>query len=544
MDEMQNILKNFISNNNIENNINNAYNNIINFDKTISSAASIIITNFINNKKMILNFYNFMYLFITSAYLIVWLCILIFFIVFECKKYKCLYYFILGFINLLVIISIWEIVLSGLFQGIRLYCRESPRVMKFLFTEDYIINGNTDNYPPKFGNKDPIQSELFSICLNGDGNLFQKFISKDTINSLLTQTINIKTISNNLYNIINNETNSANTITNSYNIYNNYSYIYSSILKLEEMYNNLYVLSDNFGDDNIRNITKYIRNNLDDPTCGKTYEYFVIKKSDCPKYSFVRNEITNSNENIYHCYIIQDLLSGSKASYSGSGCDNDYINKAISFIKEISNLLKNRINQLKEIQNNYILTWNNIYSEITSIKNQLSNIQNLLNDEINNKYIMGNCSSVKFDLIDFSEFISDSIGYKIKIMIIFAALSGIFGFILFYCILLILNQIKADNYFNYKNNNYEIYLDNNYSKINKYSKYRNIKPPTILKSDDEYQNKYKNKLSDIENKKEKNNKHNLSLDTKDINMNKNNNVIYNNIRKIEMRNLENKNKYY
>ena len=113
------------------------------------------------------------------------------------------------------------------------------------------------------------------------------------------------------------------------------------------MYNNLYLIPDNFGDDNIRNIINIIRENLDNSTCGKPYEYYVIKKNDCPKYSFILNQITNSDDNVYHCYIIQDLLSGSKASYSNSGCDNDYINTAISFIKEISNLLKNRINQLK-----------------------------------------------------------------------------------------------------------------------------------------------------------------------------------------------------
>ena len=71
IDEVQNKIKNFISDNNIENDLINAYNNIINFDKTIATASSIIITNFLNDKKMILNFFNFMFLFITSGYLIV-----------------------------------------------------------------------------------------------------------------------------------------------------------------------------------------------------------------------------------------------------------------------------------------------------------------------------------------------------------------------------------------------------------------------------------------------------------------------------------------
>ena len=540
---MQNNLKNYISSSTLENDLNNAYNNILNFDKTIASAASIIITNFINDKKIILNFFVFMYFFITCAYIIVLICVFIFLVVFECEKYKCLYYFIIAFVNLLVLLAIWEIVLSGLFQGIRLFCRESPRVMKFLFTEDYIVNGNTEDYPPKFGNKDSIQSELFSICLNGNGDLYQKFASISSLNTLLTQTENLKSKSNDLYNIINNDIENSNMLSSSYINYKNNSYIYSSILKLEEMYNNLYLVSDvfNFEYDNIRNITKTIRENLDNSTCGMTYEYYVIKKTDCPKYSIVLNEITSSVDNIYHCYIIQDLLSTSKASYSGSGCDNDYINTSINFIREISTLLKNRINQLKEIQNNFILTWNNLFSEINSINNLLTNIQYLLKDQINNKYPTGNCSSIKFDLIDFSDFIYDKIGYKIKIMIIFSAISGVLGFLLFYCILLIIHKIKNEYFYLYKNNNcgYGNNL-NNYNKIedyNKIIKIRKIRPPDF-KNDDEFINKYDNKLfSNKKNKKSNTtNKSNISLD-----INNKSKVIYNNVRKIEMRNLEMKN---
>ncbi len=540
---MQNNLKNYISSSTLENDLNNAYNNILNFDKTIASAASIIITNFINDKKIILNFFVFMYFFITCAYIIVLICVFIFLVVFECEKYKCLYYFIIAFVNLLVLLAIWEIVLSGLFQGIRLFCRESPRVMKFLFTEDYIVNGNTEDYPPKFGNKDSIQSELFSICLNGNGDLYQKFASISSLNALLTQTENLKSKSNDLYNIINNDIENSNMLSSSYINYKNNSYIYSSILKLEEMYNNLYLVSDvfNFEYDNIRNITKTIRANLDNSTCGMTYEYYVIKKTDCPKYSIVLNEITSSVDNIYHCYIIQDLLSTSKASYSGSGCDNDYINTSINFIREISTLLKNRINQLKEIQNNFILTWNNLFSEINSINNLLTNIQYLLKDQINNKYPTGNCSSIKFDLIDFSDFIYDKIGYKIKIMIIFSAISGVLGFLLFYCILLIIHKIKNEYFYLYKNNNcgYGNNL-NNYNKIedyNKIIKIRKIRPPDF-KNDDEFINKYDNKLfSNKKNKKSNTtNKSNISLD-----INNKSKVIYNNVRKIEMRNLEMKN---
>ena len=540
IDEIQNTIKIFITNNNnIDNDLINAYNNIINFDKTIATASSIMVTNFLNDKKMILNFFNFMFLFITSGYLIAWVCVFIFLIVFECKKYKYLYYFLVSFVNLLLLLAIWEIVLSGIFIGIRLFCRESPRVMQFLFTGDYILNGNTEKYQPKFGNKDPIQTELFSICLNGDGNLFQKFVSNSRLKSLLNQTENMKLKSNELNQIIDEEINFSNVLTNIYNNYNNYSYIYKSIIKLEEMYNNLYLVSDDFGDDNIRNIINNIRNNLDNSACGMTYEYFVIKKTDCPRYSIILNEISNSFDNIYHCYIIQDLLSTSKASYSSSGCNNDYINKAIIFIKEINNILKNRINQLKEIQNNYILTWNYIYSEINSINRLLNDMEYILKDGINNKYPLGNCSSVRFDLIDFSDYLSKKIGYKLKIMIIFSALSGILGFALFYCILLILNRIKSDTFLN-KNDSYRNYYNFNFTEIDsdksiKKRKIRSIKSPNLIKSNDEYQNNNKYIDNNEQNHKEK------YWDINDINMHKNKNI-YNNVRKIEMQNLEKKNK--
>ena len=546
MDEFQNEVLSYISSNNVLSELNNGYNSILNFDKTVATAASIMVTNYINDKKMILNFYEFMYMFITSAYLIVFTCVFIFLIVLEVKKYKFIYYFLLAFVNILVILTIWEIVLSALFQGIRLFCRESPRVMKFLFTEDYILNGNTGNYPPKFGNKDSLMIELFSICLNGDGDLFQKFMTKTSLNSYITQTANLKSKSNNLFNTIVNEIQISSMSVNFYNNYNNNSIIYSSILKLEEMYNNLYLVSDNFEDDDIRNIINKIRSYLDDTSCGMTYEYYVIKKSDCPRYSVVLNTISYSTDGIYHCYVIQDLPSGTKVSYSSSSCNNDYINAAIAFIKEINSILKSRIDQLKDLQKYYTLTWNNLYSEIKAIDSSLNNIQYILNNEISDKYKYANCSSVKYDLIDFSEFLSDEISYKLKIMIIFSLLAGILGFILFYCIMLIINRIKDKIYF--KKKNYDNDLYNDYSKlsqIGKKTKYRNIKTPNII-SDNSYDNFKSNddneKLLSNDINFDKNRNNNISRYTNDGPNEKNKGkVIYNNIRKIEMRYLGKKN---
>lgn len=540
MDELQNEVLSYISSNNVLSELNYGYNSILNFDKTVASAASIMVTNYINDKKMILNFYEFMYMFITSAYLIVFTCVFIFLVVLEVKKYKCIYYFLLAFINVLVILTLWEIVLAALFQGIRLFCRESPRVMKFLFTEDYILNGNTGNYPPKFGNKDSLMIDLFSICLNGNGDLFQKFMTKTSLNSYISQTDNLKSKSTDLLNTIINEVQISSMSVNFYNNYKNNSIIYSSILKLEEMYNNLYLVSDNFEDDDIRNIINNIRSNLGSESCGMTYEYYVIKKSDCPKYSVVLNTITYSTDGIYHCYVIQDLPSGTKVSYSNSSCNNDYINKAIVFIKEINSLLKSRIVQLKELQKYYALTWNNLYSEIKAINSSLNSIHYILNDEISDKYKYANCSSVKYDLIDFSEFLSDEISYKLKIMIIFSLLAGILGFILFYCIMLIINRIKEK--INFKNKYYyNNDLSHDYSKIsqiNKKTKYRNIKTPNII-SDNSYDNY---KIND-DNEKLLTNDINFDKNRKsDINNNNNKGkVIYNNIRKIEMRYLGKKN---
>jgi hypothetical protein len=253
----------------------------------------------------------------------------------------------------------------------------------------------------------------------------------------------------------------------------------------------------------------------------------------------VLNTISYTTDGIYHCYIIQDLLSGTKVSYSNSSCDSDYINLAISFIKEINNILKSRIDQLKELQKYYALTWNNLYSEIKAINNSLNNIQYILNDEINEKYKFANCSSVKYDLIDFSEFLSDEISYKLKIMIIFSLLAGILGFFLFYCIMLIINRIKDK--INFKNKNYDYGLNNDYSKLSQFTKktkYRNIRPPNII-SDNSYDN-YKTiddneKLLANDINYDNNRKNDL------INDKNKGKVIYNNIRKIEMRYLGKKN---
>ena len=530
----------YINNYGLSNELNEEYKNLMNFDKTVASAASIIMTNFINDKKLILNFFQFMFIFVFTGYLGTLVCIIIFLIIYQAEKYRHLYYFLIGFINLFVIFALWAIVLGALFQGIRLFVRESPRVMKFLFTDDYILNGNTDAYPPKFGYKDQTQIDLFNICLNGNGDLLSNYLNKNKLNNILTQTKSILNMINDLYSDINTEIQNSNLVQSPYNIISNTSYLYSSIAKLEEIKNNLYLVSDGFDTDDIREIINTIRTNLDSTSCQMTLEYYVIKKSDCPKYSVLLTEITNTVENIYHCYVIQDLVSGTRAQYTGSSCGNEYINNAINFIKEINDILNTRINNLKEIQTNYALTYKNIYDESSQINNTFSQISDLINNEINNNYQATNCSSIKFDLIDFCEFMYDKIGYKLKIMIIFSCLSGMLGYVALYAILLILNKINENVYYSGQKN----YITN-YQEYNPMYNERNIKPiySSKNKTDDEkYNYKYKNTLlnNEIKNKKIK---RKLTKDENRINNNSNirGNVVYNNIRKIEMKTFNNNN---
>lgn len=278
------------------------------------------------------------------------------------------------------------------------------------------------------------------------------------------------------------------------------------------------------------------------------FEYYVIKKSDCPRYSIILNQITNTVDNIYHCYIIQDLITGTSAQYhNATACGNDYINNAINFIKNINDILKNRINFLKELHTNYAATFNSMHNEIIQINSSLYQIYNLINEQINDKYLIGNCSSVKFDLIDFSEFMYDAIGYKLKIMIIFSSLSGILGYISFYSMLLILSSIKRnDTNFNKPKSNYNYYPNKNYLNYQPPNKLRNIKPiqASKNKTDDEkfnYKyNKFNNNILGSGIKNSKMNK-NFGINNKDINKMQGD-VVYNNVRKIEMKTLNNNDK--
>ena len=51
-----------------------------------------------------------MFIFIFTGYLGTLTCVFIFLIIYQCEKYRCLYFFLIGFINLFMIFAVWAIV--------------------------------------------------------------------------------------------------------------------------------------------------------------------------------------------------------------------------------------------------------------------------------------------------------------------------------------------------------------------------------------------------------------------------------------------------
>jgi hypothetical protein len=258
----------------------------------------------------------------------------------------------------------------------------------------------------------------------------------------------------NLYTKINNTIYDSNLILNDYNSIKNSAFL-RGIIKLELMKNNLYLAYDD-----IYNIVSKIRSNLVSENCSMTYEYYVIKDSDCPSGSVKLNTIRETSGQ-YHCYIIQNLASGSWASYQGSSCENEYTNKAITFIKQIDTLLDSRLTKLKNLQESFSKTFRNLSSEVYSTSQALNSTYNLLNKDLLLASNITNCGSSRFDLIDFSDFIGDTTEYDARIVVIFSAFIGVFGFDLLYSFLVVLNGFverdTTDDYddygYNYGNKN-------------------------------------------------------------------------------------------
>ena len=429
-------INSFINNNAYVSNIKDAYDNFVNFDVAVATAANVMNNNILDLKDYFLTL-QFILMFFTWAYMFFFGVIILLYIIYACKKYNILWYFIVILINILLIMMLVEIFMSSFFGQVRLICHEVPRAMNFIFTGSYMVSGNSASYPAKFGTGNANMTKMFTECLNGDGDLASLFISssdmstisklKDSVTSLY---INVKNISE-----------KSNTLTNNYaNILN--SDILKGIIKLETMKENLYMATEGFGNDDIYTILNNIRTNLDLANCSMTEEYYVIRESDCPSGSVQQTSISNTSGTI-HCYIIQNLLSTASASYANAGCDNSYINTAITYIKEIYNLIDDRLSQLQVLQNYYSTSFSYLSSEIESVSNNINTTYNWLYSDFSSSTI-DNCGSSRFDLIDFCDFIGKTTEYDARIVVIFAAFLGVFGFVLLYAFLIVLNTFESN----------------------------------------------------------------------------------------------------
>ena len=425
-------VNNLIIDNAFKSSINSAYTNFVNFDTAVATASNVMNNRMLDLKDYFLTL-QFLLMFFTWGYLLFFVAAIVLYIIYVLKEYDIVYYIIIVLINIILVIILVEIFLSSFFGQVRLICHEIPRVMNFIFIGAYMVSGNSASYPAQFGRGDANMTKMFTSCLSGTGDLTSLFITSNDLSSLTSVQKDVS----NLYTKINSSIYDSNLILNDYNSIKNSAFL-RGIIKLELMKNNLYLASEGFGKDDIYNILSNIRSNLDSENCSMTYEYYVIKESDCPSGSVKLNTIYATSGQ-YHCYIIQNLASGASASYTGSNCNNDYINKAIAFIKQIDTLLDNRLTKLKNLQESYSNTFRNLSTEVYTTSQTLNSTYNLLNNDLLLASNITNCGSSRFDLIYFCDFIGDTTEYDARIVVIFSAFIGVFGFVLLYSFLVVLN---------------------------------------------------------------------------------------------------------
>jgi len=425
-------VNNLIIDNAFKSSIDSAYTNFVNFDTAVATASNVMNNRMLDLKDYFLTL-QFLLMFFTWGYLLFFVAAIVLYIIYVLKEYDIVYYIIIVLINIILVIILVEIFLSSFFGQVRLICHEIPRVMNFIFIGAYMVSGNSASYPAQFGRGDANMTKMFTSCLSGTGDLTSLFITSNDLSSLTSVQKDVS----NLYTKINSTIYDSNLILNDYNSIKNSAFL-RGIIKLELMKNNLYLASEGFGKDDIYNILSNIRSNLDSENCSMTYEYYVIKESDCPSGSVKLNTIYATSGQ-YHCYIIQNLASGASASYTGSNCNNDYINKAIAFIKQIDTLLDNRLTKLKNLQESYSNTFRNLSTEVYTTSQTLNSTYNLLNNDLLLASNITNCGSSRFDLIDFCDFIGDTTEYDARIVVIFSAFIGVFGFVLLYSFLVVLN---------------------------------------------------------------------------------------------------------
>ena len=449
----------FLNNNAYRNNINDAYENFVNFDIAVATAANVMNINMLDLKDYFFTL-QFILMFFTWAYLFFFGLTILLYIIYACKKYNILWYFIIILLHILLLMMLVEIFMSSFFGQVRLICHEIPRAINFIFTGTYMVSGNSASYPAKFGTGNSNMTKVFTECLNGDGDLANLFSLKSEISTIT----DIKNIVTSFYMSVKNMIEKSNIAMNNYDSVLN-SAITKGIIKLETMKNNLNMATEGLGSDDIYNILNTIRTNLDSTNCSMNEEYYVIKASDCPSGSIQLTTIYNTTGAL-HCYVIPNLSSSASASYINSGCDNTYINTVITFIKEIESLIDSRLTQLKLLQDSFSTTFSYFWNELESISTKVNSTFNRLNSNIASSTI-SNCGSSRFDLIDFCDFIGDTTEYDARLVVIFAAFVGVFGYVLLYSFLVVLNSMEYSE-------NYNDYDDFGYDYGKKKTKIRNI----------------------------------------------------------------------
>ena len=427
-------INHFLSSDAHKGNINDAYTNFANFDVAVATAANIMNENMLDLKDYF-NVLQFIVMFFTWAYMFFFGVTILLYIIYACKKINLLWYFIVILIHILLLMMLVEIFMASFFGQVRLICNEIPRAINFIFTGTYMTSGNSASYPAKFGTGNANMTKMFTECLNGDGDLANLFLS-----SSVTSTISdIKSRITYLYINMKSMVDKSNIATNNYNYLLN-SDLTKGIIKLETMKDNLYMATEGFGSDDIYYILNVIRTNLDSTNCSMAEEYYVIKDADCPSGSVRLTTIYNTTGTL-HCYVIPSLSSSASASYVNSGCNNDYINTAITFIKEIYSSIDSRLNKLINLQQSYSITYSYLMNEIESISNRINSTYDMLYSNSDSSTI-SNCGSSRFDLIDFCDFIGVTTEYDARLVLIFGSFVGTFGYVFLYSFLVVLNSLE------------------------------------------------------------------------------------------------------
>ena len=454
---IKNYIMSYQNNDAFKRSVDDAYQNYVNFDQAVATASNVMNTKILDLKDYFLSL-QFNLMFFTWGYVLFFVLTIFFYILYICKESNFLWYIIIILVHLLLIMMLIEVFLSSFFIQVRSICNIIPKAMEFIFSGSYMLSGNTASYPAKFGTGNINMTMMFSSCIDGSGDLNSLFSISDNSNSLS----NLKNSVTNLYLQIKEMIDNSNVATRSYDNIDN-SIIYNTIINLQTMKNNIYMATEGFGEDDIFNILRNIRTYLDKQNCSMTNEYFVIKAEDCPSGS-VQTTTIRDVSGVIHCYVIPNLYSSSEASYTNAGCQeaNRYINLAIPFIKEIISIVDQRLLLMTVFDYGYSQTFSNLYNEIISLSNKINSTYDLLNSNMDPSSI-SNCGSARFDLIDFCDLIGDTTRYDAKIVVIFSAFIGCFGYFMLYSFLVVINS------YTYNENDYEDddYVNNSYKNKNK-----------------------------------------------------------------------------